>query len=200
MYKFTYSFNNKEHGSHKSLHDIFKKYGVPNTYVEIGVFEGSTIFHVSDSYTEYNPGLKLYGIDPHTGSEDMDEKGDDTFKIFAHNLNYHKFKNVQLIRKNSTGGLIELFNNGVRAEVIYVDGDHTASQVMTDLVLAWQLLLPGGIILCDDCGGWKFKDKHGVESAQYSPRMAVEFFIQCNWHKLDILDLRDPYQVAFKKR
>ena len=44
-----------------------------------------------------------------------------------------------------------------------------------------------------------YKDKNNTYSAQMSPRMAVEMFMQCNWHKVEILNLPDGSQTAFRK-
>lgn len=199
MYKYTIDFN-VGGGSHNNLNYIFQLFGVPHTFVEIGVFEGATTFFVSDTFTKFNDNLKIIAIDPHVGSIDMLEHGDDVAKFFQYNLGINKNKNVEYIRKHSTFGLLELIQRGQKAEVIYLDGDHRADQVLADLVLSWQILVPGGIILCDDTGTWKYADKHGTESAQMSPRMAVENFIQCNWHNLSIINLPHSNQTAFMKK
>ena len=108
-------------------------------------------------------------------------------------------KNITYIPKHSTDGLIELINDNVQAELIYIDGDHKASEVLADLVLSWKLLRVGGVILCDDTTTWRYTDKNGTQSAQMSVRMAVEMFIQCNWQKLNILSLPDGTPTAFIK-
>jgi cephalosporin hydroxylase len=118
---------------------------------------------------------------------------------FAYNLAAHPAKNVTYIQKHSKHGLIDLINMGVKAELIYIDGDHKAAEVLTDLVLAWELLNVGGIMLCDDTTTWKYKDINGTQSSQMSPRLAVETFIQCNWHKLNVLSIPDGAQTAFIK-
>jgi len=198
MYKFTMDFN-MGRGAMANLSDIFNNYGVPNTVIEIGVFEGSTTFWLSDNLTPHNPNLKIYAIDPHVGSNDMTEDFDDVRNNFINNLLVNQNKNVEYVQKHSKDGLMELINKGVKAQVIYVDGDHKASEVLTDLVLSWQLLQVGGIILCDDTTTWRYTDKNGTQSAQMSVRMAVEMFIQCNWHKVRLLNLSDGSQTAFMK-
>jgi cephalosporin hydroxylase len=118
---------------------------------------------------------------------------------FAHNLSVNENKNVKYIRKYSEDGLIDLINQGVKAHFIYIDGDHRASGVLTDLVLAWKLLVPGGVMLCDDATIWQYKDKNGTVSPQMSPRMAIEMFIQCNWDKVKPIKLPDAWQTGFMK-
>ena len=198
MYNFTMDFNCGR-GATTNIAHFINSHGVPNTIIEIGVFEGSTTFWLADQLTPYNPNLKIYAVDPHVGSNDMEEDFNLVQQNFEHNLNECQHKNVSYIRKHSQDGLIDLINQRVKAELIYVDGDHKASEVLTDLVLSWKLLQVGGIILCDDTTTWRYTDKNGTESAQMSVRMAVEMFIQCNWHKVRILSLPDGTQTAFMK-
>jgi cephalosporin hydroxylase len=183
----------------QNINYIIQNNGVPNTIIEVGVYEGHTTFTMSDTYSQYNPNLKIYGIDPHEGSIDILEDPEILHNNFIYNMNVCKQKNVEYIRKYSEDGLIDLINQGVQAEFIYIDGDHTSSTVITDLVLCWKLLVKGGIILCDDTGDWKYTDKNGISSVQMSPRLAVESFIQCNWHKLEIIRIPNMGQTAFRK-
>ena len=186
-------------GSFQNISHLVSTYGVPNTIVEVGVFEGATTFWISDRLTLHNPNLKIYAVDPHVGSNDMGQNFTIVKQTFLNNLSLNKNNNVTYIEKHSVNGLIDLINNNVKAELIYIDGDHKASEVLTDLVLAWQILQVGGVILCDDTTTWRYTDKNGTESAQMSVRMAVEMFIQCNWHKLKILSMPDGSQTAFMK-
>ena len=198
MYNFTMDFNCGR-GAVTNIAHFINSHGIPNTIIEIGVFEGSTTFWLADQLTPHNPNLKIYAVDPHVGSNDMTEDFNEVQKNFVHNLNECQYKNVTYLQKHSQDGLIDLINQQVKAELIYIDGDHKASEVLTDLVLSWKLLHVGGIMLCDDTTTWRYTDKNGTESAQMSVRMAVEMFIQCNWHKLRILSLPDGTQTAFMK-
>lgn len=186
-------------GAVTNIAHFINSHGIPNTIIEIGVFEGSTTFWLADQLTPHNPNLKIYAVDPHVGSNDMTEDFNEVQKNFVHNLNECQYKNVTYLQKHSQDGLIDLINQQVKAELIYIDGDHKASEVLTDLVLSWKLLHVGGIMLCDDTTTWRYTDRNGTESAQMSVRMAVEMFIQCNWHKLRILSLPDGTQTAFMK-
>lgn len=198
MYNFTMDFNCGR-GAVTNIAHFINSHGIPNTIIEIGVFEGSTTFWLADQLTPHNPNLKIYAVDPHVGSNDMTEDFNEVQKNFVHNLNECQYKNVTYLQKHSQDGLIDLINQQVKAELIYIDGDHKASEVLTDLVLSWKLLHVGGIMLCDDTTTWRYTDRNGTESAQMSVRMAVEMFIQCNWHKLRILSLPDGTQTAFMK-
>ena len=198
-YRFTMKFDSR--ATETNLHWIFSKFGVPKTFVEIGAYEGSTTFLVADRYAKVNPDLKIITIDPHQGSFDMIDKkdflsGPDAQKNFLYNLDLCQHKNIEYINDFSTNGLRELINRKQTAEVIFIDGDHRADQVLTDLVMSSQLIRDHGIIICDDTY-WQWEDSNKCKSAQMSPRMAVEFFIQCNWHKIQPISLPGIGQTAF---
>ena len=198
MYRFTMDFNYSG-GAKQNIGHIINKFGVPNTIVEIGVFEGGTTFWLSDELSKYNTNLKIYAVDPHIGSNDMSEDPVEIQQNFVHNLSVNANKNVEYIRKASEDGLIDLINMGIRPELIYVDGDHKAAEVLTDLVLSYKMLVPGGVILCDDCIDWQYTDKNGTTAAQMSPRMAIEMFLACYWHKVKPIALPNTGQTAFIK-
>ena len=200
-YKFTWDFNyNEKGGSKGNIAELINTYGMPNTYIEVGVFEGGTIVWLNDELAPLNKNFKAYGIDPHTTSPDIhDHPLDEAGELFEHNLKECKDCRIEYIKKYSQEGLIDLINKKVKAELIYIDGNHTAGAVLTDLVLAWELLIEGGVILCDDTTAWMYDDKNGTRSAQMSPRMAVEFFIQCHWHEIEIIPTRDGIQTAIRK-
>lgn len=198
-YNITMDFSCGGHGSMQNITHLVNTYGVPNTIIEVGVFEGNTTFWMADNLTPHNPNLKIYAVDPHVGSNDMSEDPKMVHANFTHNLNECTHKNVEYIRKYSEDGLIDLINRGVKAELIYIDGDHRAAGVLTDLVLAYKLLVPGGVILCDDATIWKYKDKNGTEAAQMSPRLAIEMFMQCYWHHIEPIKVPDSWQTAFRK-
>lgn len=198
-YKFTVNFNS-DNKTVTNMTTLFGWFGCPSTIIEIGVYEGYTTFWLSDILTEHNDSLKIYAVDPHVGSNDLTEVDFNEIKSnFLHNLAVNSNKNVEYINKHSANGLIDLINAGVKADLIYVDGDHRAAEVLTDLVLSWQLLNMGGVIICDDSSSWRFVDKNGSCAPHMSPRLAIENFISCYWDRLKPLDLPVPGQTAFMK-
>ena len=200
-YQFTWDFNyNAKGGVKGNLAEIIQTYGIPTTYIEVGVFEGGTTVWMNDQLAPLNKNFKIYGIDPHTTSPDIAGDLGDVGKRFEHNIKECEDPRIEYMKEYSNKALIELNNRGVKAELIYIDGDHTAPVVLTDLVLAWELLVPGGVILCDDTTVWMWEDSTGYKPAQMSPRMAVEFFIQCHWNDVEIIPTHDGIQTAFRKR
>jgi hypothetical protein len=96
--------------------------------------------------------------------------------------------------------MIDLYNKGIQADLIYIDGDHKAREVLSDMVLGFKLLRLGGAMLCDDSVTWMHVFKDGLKPLDYSPRLAVDSFIQCNWSVVEPIILPNGYQSAFIKR
>lgn len=198
-YRYTMEFNCGG-GAYSNISNLINTHGIPSTIIEVGVFEGRTTCWMADSIAPHNPKLKIYAVDPHVGSSDMEEDFDMVRSNFLHNIGVSKYgQSIEHINKPSFPGLIELLSRGVMAELIYIDGDHRAAGVLEDLVLAWRLLGIGGVMLCDDTTTWKYQDRNGTYSGHMSPRLAVETFIQCNWDKIKMIALPDGTQTAFMK-
>ena len=199
MYDFTIKFY-ADDVPQKNISYLVNTFGVPNTIVEVGVYEGMTTCWMADTLVPHNKALQIYGIDPHSTSIDLHTDLVEVGNRFKNNIAASEFTtNIHYINSTSREGLLDLYVDGVRPELIYIDGDHTAPTVLEDLVLAFMILKPGGVILCDDSVDWKFKDKSGSEACQMSPRMAVDNFIHCNWHKIKVLPLPESIQTAFMK-
>jgi predicted O-methyltransferase YrrM len=76
-------------------------------------------------------------------------------------------------------------------DFIYIDGDHSASAVLEDAVLAFAHLKKGGIMIFDDYE-WT-----GMSSEQERPKMAVDAFVAIYADKLTVINR--GYQLAIKK-
>lgn len=184
----------------KNFLNIFEKFGLPNCVVEIGCYYGKTTYQLVNIIAPTIPSLKYYAIDPYKNSLDIKENLEELHDIFIKNLNKFKFKdNIIFKRKTSFEGLVDLYSSKVSPQFIYIDGNHTSSVVLSDLVLSFEILQKGGVIFCDDSVTWKFVDENNKSDPQMSPRMAVDSFIMCNWSKLEVIDLPFCGQTAFLK-
>lgn len=185
--------------STKNIKYIFDKHITrPIRTMEIGVFEGRTTFWMLDTYPTI---AQHIAIDPFRGNYDVDETILDMVKDrFLENKSrcgssdkivFHESKSVDVLSRIE--GTFDF---------IYIDGDHTASSVLEDIVRCFQLIRTGGVILLDDAARWKYtlhstKEKSGDPSL--SPRMAIDAFIHCNWNRIEVLDIPDSSQVAIIK-
>lgn len=185
-----------------SISTIVDKIGIPKTVIEIGVFQGYFTFNMTSLAVTSVPSYKHYAIDPFTSSPDLsNDVIENAFKVFQQNLiNFSYSNHIEFIRKKSWNGLIDLINRGVKADLIYIDGDHMASTVLKDLVLGYELLNINGVMLCDDSVAWVHTEKNGLKPNDYSPKLAVDSFIHCNWNKIEPIILPNGWQTAFIKR
>ena len=76
-------------------------------------------------------------------------------------------------------------------DFIYIDGDHTASGVIDDAIMAWPLLKPGGIMAFDD---YTWTHEHG---ALYEPKPSINFF--CWVKQLELEVITSNSQVWIRK-
>ena len=185
----------------KNFEYIINRFGYPGVVVEIGCYYGKTTSQLVQMIVPRNPNLTYYAIDPFDTSIDVGEDLEMIHDMFIKNLEQFPFKNnIIFYREMSFDALIKLRCNKITPQLIYIDGDHTAGTVLNDLVLSFDILTPGGVVVCDDSVVWKYKDKNGIEDPQMSPRMAVETFLMCNWSKIEILQLPNGCQTAFIKK
>ena len=179
-----------------SVESICRQVGFPKTVIEIGVFEGETTFNMSQMISQNVEGYKHYAIDPFDTSADLPEKNmSSTKEIFLNNLKESSQGLVEFMNMKSFDALIELRNRGVKADLIYVDGDHRAPEVLQDAVLGFELLNVGGVILFDDSVVWRYKG-----DITNSPKIAVDNFIQCYWDRLEVLEIPNGYQLAIRRK
>lgn len=154
--------------------------GKPNVkYLEIGAFEGVTIIWMLDNIFTH----------PSSQVVTIDNFFDKTEKTFHHNIKTsgHTGK-VKLLVGRSQRKLRELKPESF--DVIYVDGSHVASDILSDAVQSWELLKLGGILMLDD---------YNYESGQPEtpPKVPIDAFLEAFEPKLQIV--HKDYQVHVKK-
>jgi predicted O-methyltransferase YrrM len=98
---------------------------------------------------------------------------------------------THLMEGKSVVKLMELAATKAVFDFIYIDGSHAACDVLTDSVLAWQILKPGGICIFDDYE-WKYKGQ------TTEPKLGIDCFLAGFHGKYNLL--YKAYQVAIEKR
>lgn len=186
----------------KNIMSILHKFGLPNTTVEVGTYNGITSLWLAETLAPLNPNYIHYCIDPYDFSVELLDDLEEVYQFFLYNKSVCPVGDcIHHLRMDSFNGLLELRKSQIVPEFIFIDGDHTASTVLNDLVLAFDLLPKGGVILCDDTVDWELTEKNGDKNrnpAMY-PRLAVENFLMCNWHRVQPISLPCGVQTAFMK-
>jgi hypothetical protein len=78
-----------------------------------------------------------------------------------------------------------LSSNEPPFDLIYVDGSHQASDVLTDAIIAFQLLRVGGVMIFDDYL-WCMRPT-GEEDTLNMPKAAIDSFISLFQRKLKVI-------------
>jgi predicted O-methyltransferase YrrM len=114
----------------------------PLQTVEIGMANGLSTYFMAQALSENGRG-KHVAIDPYQKS-DWNNVGVGLLRLASLN------QSVQLLELPSHQALPMLEGQGVRAQVVFVDGSHLFDYVMTDFVCADRILDVGGVIAFDD--------------------------------------------------
>jgi predicted O-methyltransferase YrrM len=87
--------------------------------------------------------------------------------------------------------LAHLIAEGSKFDFIYIDGSHTAPDVMTDACMAWGMLRKGGVILFDD---YLWADMPGL---LHRPKLGIDYFTTLFSEQNELCLL--GYQYALRK-
>ena len=172
--------------------------------LEIGSYEGrSTVWLIDNAFKATGKG-EVFCIDTWEGGPE--QQGADMAAVeerFIRNLAIAKAKaeadiSVQLFKGSSFDQLASLIalGHGLSFDIIYVDGSHQCPDVLSDLVLSFQLCKVGGLIICDDYL-WR-PGNHGEENLLDQPKLAIDSFVNCYARKL-LLYNTPLYQLHIKK-
>jgi predicted O-methyltransferase YrrM len=82
-------------------------------------------------------------------------------------------------------------------DIIYIDGSHTADDVLADAVLGWPLLREGGVMIFDDYR-WTGRPAGGSLPIELLPTLAIDAFITAHRNEIELRH-RD-YQVFLRRK
>lgn len=150
-------------------------------YLEIGVSEGRSALWMLENILTH-PTAKITCLDIFINKT--------KYKRFLSNLILSGFLDKAImIKGRSQITLKTLPLNSY--DIVYIDGSHTAPDVLADAVLSWDLLKKGGIIIFDDYMlDWELPP-------QDRPKIAIEAFLRI--HKNELQKLHQGYQIIVKK-
>lgn len=144
--------------------------GKPGVHgLEIGSFEGRSAIWFLDMILT-GEGSKITCVD--LFGERLDEFFDHNLKVTGHSERVIKVQ-------GKSQHVIRAMAPAPKYDFIYVDGCHLATCAMADMVLSWDLLKPGGIMIIDDYG-WR-------GPALERPAIAVDAFLESYEPSLELL-------------
>ena len=160
-------------------------------YLEVGPYEGQSFFWVVDNLlTDASSRATAIDIFAKATSTDYAK---DYETIFRSNLALSGASERVTVLKGRSQ--IELRRLPVESfDLIYIDGSHATRDVLTDLVLSWDLLAQGGLLVLDDYL-WGAK-RRWPENLR--PQFAIDSFITAYAKEVEVVDR--GYQVFLRKR
>jgi predicted O-methyltransferase YrrM len=157
--------------------------------LEIGSFEGRSACWLLENILT-GPGARLDCVDTFTGAVEQ-RVGFDTHGIRARfDANIAQWREQVTVHLGESGDVLRVLSDSY--DFIYIDGSHLAPDVLSDAVLAWRLLKPGGIMIFDDFL-WDL-----LPRPEQRPGIAIRSFLLCHAGWFDLL--RVDGQVAIRKR
>lgn len=163
----------------------------PLRLIEIGCFEGRATTYMIQRCSEFGP-ITLCCIDTWSGSVDLspaqmvgvEDRFDNNVALAISNVGAKV--NFRKLKQPSSSALVQLLSTGEkRYDLIYIDGSHTAPDVLLDAVLAFRLLRIGGIMIMDDYL-WTMEPQRSVDLLN-TPKLAIDAFTSIYLRKLRIL-------------
>ncbi len=136
----------------------------PQLIIEVGSFLGGSSIHMASLMKAMNlPERCIICVDTWLAEEILWSQDNERSLLQIVNgtpMFYYRFLNnvkdkghddtIIPLRMPSLPASRYLKQNDIKAPFIYIDGTHIVGEVLRDLEVYWDLLLPGGIMLIDD--------------------------------------------------
>ncbi len=150
-------FNNQN-----GLERLFANHQI-QTVIELGSWAGGSTVYFAHAVGKEG---KVFAIDTWQGSSTeeahkKDSRLDYLYQLFLSNMKHSGCEEIVIPIRMTTNEAALALN--IKADLIYVDADHTTDQVYADIVNWYPHLNPKGV-MCGDDWGWKSVRK-GVKKA-----------------------------------
>jgi len=175
----------------------------PRRILEVGCYEGRATSYLIETCSAFGP-LHVDCVDTWAGSADLpavkmagvEQRFDDNVRLAiaraANSVNLRKMKEPS---GTALAGLVsrgeELF------DLIYIDGSHTAPDVLIDAVLGFQLLRVGGVMIFDDYL-WSMESPLSADPLNM-PKPAIDAFATIFMRKARVLQGQPNLQCFIEK-
>lgn len=168
------------------------------SFLEIGSFEGRSTVWIVENMME--DGAHIDCIDTWEGGEEHDDQDMDAALLrFRANtkLLAAKYPERRVCEHQDTSQwALSQFNAKMFGspiyDFIYIDGSHTAPDVLTDACMAWPLLKPKGVMVFDD---YLWGDPQNI---LHRPKLAIDSFVNIFAEQVEVV--HSGYQFVVRKK
>ena len=162
------------------------------TILEIGTYTGISLINI----IKLIPNSIGYGLDNWENYEENELlthiNSLQVEQSFYNNIHNEGLTNrIFGIKSSSTDKLVEFIKHKVQFNFIYIDGSHLLLDYYTDLVMSWNILEKGGIIVIDD---YLYKKDENILN---SPFEAVNHFFKVFKEQYKLLNI--GYRIFLEK-
>lgn len=176
----------------------------PRNILEIGSYEGRSACYFIERCARDNP-IELHCVDTWQGGVEHDANGASAVEArFDHNIALARSRAAHPVqvfkhKMHSHMALAKLImvNRAPVFDVVYIDGSHQAPDVLTDAVMAFQLLRVGGLMIFDDYI-WSMEPP-GRQDPLNMPKPAIDAFLNIFQRKMLIVSGVPVYQLFATK-
>ena len=163
----------------------------PRRVLEIGCYEGLSTTYIIEQCSAFGS-LEVHCVDTWTGAVDLppetmagvEDRFDENIRLAigraAAPVSLQKIK-----RRSALALAAHIASGEARFDLIYIDGSHTAADVLIDAVLAFQLLRVGGVMIFDDYL-WSMEPASSVDPLNM-PKPAIDAFATIFLRKTRVL-------------
>ena len=155
-------------------------------FLEIGSWEGeSSCWYLDNILTGDNCSITC--VDSWEGGEEHTNIMETIESNFLSNIESRR-TNVEILKGYSKEMLLSIQDRKGYYDFVYVDGGHTLKDVITDLILSFDLVKPGGIIGMDDFMWGSPQYKVGDPKPDHMrPEHAIRTFVTAFTDEIEVI-------------
>jgi len=176
-----------------AFQEVTSKLNSRDSILEVGSFEGRSACWLLENVLSDTGTLSCidnwYGVPEHVGGD-----GALAEKRFDKNVLVSKKPEQTVVKLtgNSVDELSKLIAAKKQFDFIYVDGNHYAPLVLSDIVMCYWLLAPGGIMHMDD-----YEWGINISEPTKHPKIAINGFLDCFKDRVELV--HKGYQISVRR-
>jgi tetratricopeptide (TPR) repeat protein len=187
-------------GGHKQKFEEAIQIAAPRRVLEIGTYAGRSLIEIMKRCSPQTTGVAIdswKNYEEENLSQLRNIQENNIEQVFYQNIQKAGMsERVKALKGDSVDRLLELIEKKESFDFIYVDGSHTCLDCYTDMVLAWKLLVSGGVMAVDDVM-YHYEKVLAGDLLGY-PLKGKEHFMTKYAGQYDVIS--DSYRLFIRKR